>query len=510
MEIIVFVILGFVVSYFFHCLLFSRCKSLPGPFAHTFPLSPSALAFLTKAKVHWKYYAELHKKYGKIFHIRIPGKDIIIVSSVPLVKEIIKDRETFQSPPSFRDAVAFALGPSMFVSEGSVWKGKHTALQPMLKQNVLESHTHLVNRKSRKLVTKIFSLIESTSNVIDVMPLMKSITLDVIGEVAFGVDFHTMDDDITGPLDCDGTTCREKMTVLFSGLNRRLLHPTFLWDFPLSSERQKEKKAQEAVRKVIYGIINDWDQKKQSISDDELPQNLISLLLAIRDAEKSLTEKTFPDDHITGECFSFLSAGHDTTARTAGFLMHFLSINMECQEKLRDEIMEVWETIEDDSRPNFVDFRDMKYMNAVVRESQRLTPVATVVARETMRDIELHDEDSQNTYFFPKGSLVLPNVMEIHNSEQHYGNPHKFYPERWLEKGNFLNSKAFLPFGIGRRSCFGKHLAILEVKSIMFFLLRHFVIKPAQPVELINMFGLGFTNDSFFLEFQPIKDQSQL
>mgnify|MGYP005996649475 CR=1 FL=1 len=53
-------------------------------------------------------------------------------------------------------------------------------------------------------------------------------------------------------------------------------------------------------------------------------------------------------------------------------------------------------------------------------------------------------------------------------SPKHFQDPEKFIPERWLEEPN----APFLTFGLGKRSCFGRKLALVEIKLMLYYLLK--------------------------------------
>jgi cytochrome P450 len=63
-------------------------------------------------------------------------------------------------------------------------------------------------------------------------------------------------------------------------------------------------------------------------------------------------------------------------------------------------------------------------------------------------------------------------------------NPHEFIPERFeLENMSNTNPFAFMSFGAGPRNCIGQKFAMLEMKSTLSKVLRHFVIEPEPGFE---------------------------
>ncbi len=55
-----------------------------------------------------------------------------------------------------------------------------------------------------------------------------------------------------------------------------------------------------------------------------------------------------------------------------------------------------------------------------------------------------------------------------------WGDPENFRPERWNEK---VHPFASLPFGHGNRNCVGQRIAMTELKVLMIFILRNYVLE---------------------------------
>lgn len=62
----------------------------------------------------------------------------------------------------------------------------------------------------------------------------------------------------------------------------------------------------------------------------------------------------------------------------------------------------------------------------------------------------------------------MANAFGIHHDPEYFKDPFVFHPERWIENPNL----PFLTFGMGIRSCFGKKLAHLELRLMLYVLLK--------------------------------------
>ena len=67
--------------------------------------------------------------------------------------------------------------------------------------------------------------------------------------------------------------------------------------------------------------------------------------------------------------------------------MIHLAINQEMQEKVFEELMEVFES--DETEITSEHLRKLKYLGRVIKESLRLLPVGAILARENHQPIKL-------------------------------------------------------------------------------------------------------------------------
>jgi len=131
----------------------------------------------------------------------------------------------------------------------------------------------------------------------------------------------------------------------------------------------------------------------------------------------------------------------DTTGTTAGFILYGLAKHPDALNKVMDEI----KTFPDLSYENL---NQMHYITAVIKETLRMWPaVACIVPRISTKDTYLGE------ILVPKGTEIVPLLIVAQNSN-HFTNPDKFIPERWLEKLNH-HTYSYIPFSAGKRNCIG-------------------------------------------------------
>jgi cytochrome P450 len=146
--------------------------------------------------------------------------------------------------------------------------------------------------------------------------------------------------------------------------------------------------------------------------------------------------------------------------------------NPDVQEKAQAELDKV---IGFDRMPEYEDKDNLPYINAIINEALRWRPVA-VLGGQPHAVIE---DDVYNGMFIPKGSTVFANFYGIMQDPEMFPDPATFRPERFLETTNPRLKNFDLPFGFGRRSCPGIHLARNSLFINVARLLWGFRINPA-------------------------------
>ena len=194
-------------------------------------------------------------------------------------------------------------------------------------------------------------------------------------------------------------------------------------------------------------------------------------------------EGTFSEDNLIDQVFTFLMAGHETTAKTLTWTLYELHQNPIIYERLMTEIS--GEIKHDKTTLN--DVSSLRYIWKVLQESMRLNPPIWVISRKSTQNMMV------GNMLIPKDTLVILSPYMIHRHTTFWENPDEFNPERFNNKDTEKRPVyAYLPFSGGPRHCVGKNFASLEVilvlatllKAFKFELKKDFVVEPEALVTL--------------------------
>ena len=158
-------------------------------------------------------------------------------------------------------------------------------------------------------------------------------------------------------------------------------------------------------------------------------------------------------------------AGSDTSARTLEQSMSLLMNHPEILEKAKIEIdihVDHNRLVDDSDLPN------LTYIHWIINETLRLFPLTPLL---------LPHYSSQDCTIggchVPKGTILFVNAWALHRDPTLWEEPTKFKPERF-EKERDQGSFKYMPFGVGRRSCPGNHLALRNVTLALAALIQCF------------------------------------
>lgn len=187
----------------------------------------------------------------------------------------------------------------------------------------------------------------------------------------------------------------------------------------------------------------------------------------------------YTDDHaiLCDEILNITAAGRDTTAGLLTFTIYMLAEHPEILTKLREEILRL---VGPTQRPTYDDFRDMKYLRAVLNETLRLySPVPFNVRTSVQPTLFRSSKPDSPPLFVPTGTRCAFSSILMHRRKDLWGpDALEFDPERFLDERlhKYLtpNPFIFLPFNAGPRICLGQQFAYHEASFFVVRLLQTF------------------------------------
>ncbi|KAJ7801588.1 cytochrome P450 [Mycena olivaceomarginata] len=187
---------------------------------------------------------------------------------------------------------------------------------------------------------------------------------------------------------------------------------------------------------------------------------------------------------------TFFVAGHETTSTAASWALHALSQNIIAQTKLRKELL----TVSTDN-PTMDELNSLPYLESVVRETLRIYSPVTFRHRMAMQEDVLplskpyvdKEGEPHNSLVIPKGQIIYIPILAVNTDKDIWGpDAREWKPERWETIPEEVSAIPtvwgnLLTFFAGPHNCVGSRFAVLELKAMLFTIIRAFEVEKAVP-----------------------------
>ena len=178
------------------------------------------------------------------------------------------------------------------------------------------------------------------------------------------------------------------------------------------------------------------------------------------------------DDEIIDHMNFLMMAAHDTITSSATSMVMLLAKNPEWQEKLREEMLALG--VNGDELP-YDRINDLVLTDYAFKESLRMIPPVPSLPRRAIKPF------SFGGYDFPAGTYVGIQPAYTHRMAEHWPDPETFDPLRFEpEQVKARHKYAWVPFGGGAHMCLGLHFAYMQIKILMWHMLRTHRIEIGQ------------------------------
>ncbi|KAF4969235.1 hypothetical protein FSARC_3488 [Fusarium sarcochroum] len=455
-------VLALVIRYIIQ-LITSPLRTIPGP----------VLARCTDGWYFWKmrggyfHYAnqDLHKKYGNIVRY---GPDRYSFDDPEAVKVIYGLNTHFPKSSWYS---AFET-PGQWSTFGDRSIKRHAQTRRLYQATYAMSslvHYESFVDECADIFTQRLEEMAKSDVLVDMRNWFQCYAFDVIGLITYRrrLGFLDRGDDVGGIVAALDQNLRyASLAGIFPSL-----HPYFI---PIKNYLAGGKGTGRAyVLNFTVDRIREAQANAKPAAESEdsvTTEDFLAKFLAKHDADPEV----FTELHVLSGCAQNMFAGSDTTAITLSAVFYYLLKNPSCMAKLRDEVDKHTAKSELSKAPTFKETQQMPYLQAVIKEALRIHPAVGAVLERVVPE----GGSMICGRFFPEGTKVGINSWVAHRNTRVFGDDaEQFNPERWLvDDSNRLSlmNHYFIPFGLGSRSCLGRHVSMLEMSKLIPRIIRDF------------------------------------
>ncbi|EIM91637.1 cytochrome P450 [Stereum hirsutum FP-91666 SS1] len=452
------------------------------------------------------------QQYGPIFKFQsFLNRDYLMIMDKKALHYVLSK---FEKTPIVNFAIRGIVGEGILTVTGSKHKQQRKLMSPAFGAMQIRSFIEIFLNKSNQL--RDILLHKTTQShrtdgavTVDMYGWLSQATLDIIGLAGFHHDFNTLNSSEDGH-----NEITQAVWDLFDFKEDEISYILQLF-LPVTriipTERtRKQKRALNVLHRLGHSMI---EQKKIQVLKEAGPsdtssnasgslqkadvqgRDLLSLLMKANMASDIPEDARMSDDEIVSQIPAFLIAGYETTSTAIAWLLFNLACDQRAQKKLRDELQALHS-----EKPTMDELSELPYLDMVVRESLRLHPPISNSERVATEDdvipletefLDRYGKRSDHVRVI-KGDIIYIPIRAMNRSKELWGeDAHEFKPERWE---NIPDKVSAIPsvwnntmtFLAGSHACMGFRFAVIEIKAMLFTLLRTLELELAITPEDIG------------------------
>uniref|UniRef100_A0ABM5FBG2 Cholesterol 24-hydroxylase-like isoform X1 n=1 Tax=Pogona vitticeps TaxID=103695 RepID=A0ABM5FBG2_9SAUR len=456
-----FSLLAFCLYCLYIKMIHWRYDDIPGPPRASFFFGhmPIFWESFENKKLAYNIFLQWVEEYGPVLRFNTFHRVSIFVASPEAVKEYL------MLPQYPKDRIVYGRFFNMFglrfFGNGLVtdpdydhWHKQRRIMDPAFSRIYLIGLMGSFNDQVEELMKELQKKADGETQV-DVMNLLRRVTLDIIAKVAFGLELNTLHD--------DQTPFPHAVNMVMRGMGEGR-NPFFKY---MPGNRKVVQEIRESLRLLRRTGKECIERRRKAIENgEEIPMDILSQILKSAAQEGDCDEESILDNFVT-----FFFAGHESTASLLSFTIMELGRHPEIVAKLQAEVDEVIGVKTDIA---YEDLGKLEYLSQVLKEVLRLYPPAPRTVRWTGK------ENIIEGVKIPANTTLIFSTYVMGRMERYFKDPLTFNPDRF-SKDEPRPYFCYFPFSLGPRSCIGQVFALMEAKVVMTKFLQRFEFQLVPP-----------------------------
>lgn len=307
----------------------------------------------------------------------------------------------------------------------------------------------------------------TTDSKVSIHNVMPKITLRIILQVVFGIApgprYRQLETLLASLLD-DITTPWYSSLFFFPPLQKDL----GAWS-PWGHFLRRRQKIDALIYAEIAAKRSNLEEKRSEQSEQD--NDILSVLMSAQDEDG----QPMSDVELRDQLVSLLLLGYETTAAVLAWAFYWIHASDSVLEKMLIELEELGNNLNPET------IMQLPYLTAICAETLRINPIALICTpRRILEPLQL------SGYHFDTGTILVPCIYLAHRRPEAFPDATQFKPERFLN--HKFSPYEYLPFGGGARGCIGQALSMWEMKLVLATILSRYRLTlvdphPVQPVR---------------------------
>ncbi len=390
---------------------------------------------------HSQYLQENHgnavmQKVGKFTFVHLFGAD---ANRLALLNQdqILSNKKAW-------DRIIGRIFPNgLMLRDGSDHRYHRRIMQAGFKNKAMKVYLDSMAKQAHDSIAEWTS---SNKQQLLVYPTFKSLTLELAATIFLGMELGDDAKKISRAFETTVAASMPKIplaipgTILWKGIKAR----NFMCDFFLAQIEAKRA-----------GNGND----------------MFSILCRAKDEDGN----QYTDQEIVDHIIFLMMAAHDTTTSTLTSMTYALAKNPVWQDRLYEEVQSLGvDSLDYDSLDKMIE------TDLVMKEALRMYPPLSTLPKYSLKAFEFEG------FTIPADSMVVTYPIHTHYMESYWDEPTVFDPLRFSEDRaeQKRHPYCWVPFSGGAHMCIGLHFASMQIKLVLFEMLKHYRWSVADGYEM--------------------------
>lgn len=245
------------------------------------------------------------------------------------------------------------LSANLFLIGGEKWRILRTKLSQTFTSGKMKFMFGNLLECAYQMNNEVFKRCRNKET-INIKEISECFTIDVIGSCVFGLQCNSF----------------KNPEAEFRKQGKKVFHFTIaraLKAFVAVSQNELARwlgitLIEKDTTQFFVNVVDDTLKHRQY--NKSMRKDFLQLLLELKEETEKDNNNSFSSiEKLTAQAFVFFAAGFETSSITLAFCLYELSLNLDIQDKLREEIAQV---LFEDGEITYDTIMDMKYLNQVV------------------------------------------------------------------------------------------------------------------------------------------------
>ncbi|OSD00673.1 cytochrome P450 [Trametes coccinea BRFM310] len=446
-------------------------------------------------------YDQWIEQYGPVLSYRgFFNMPRMMTTDTRAINHVLTHSAVYQKPEQAQRTLSRLLGNGVLIAEGKrdQHRQQRRVMNPAFGPSQIRELTEIFVEKSIELRDVWAAELEEKGEPtrINVVRGLSKMTLDVIGLAGFNYEFNALN-----PVGKPNELAKafEEIFTFPDKIPILLILQNFFPVFNIIKDTRARRIARARAAMARIGseliaqkkaeILRESSEKNGSVGRQSLQgRDLLTLLIKANMATDIPDSQRLSDEDVLAR--AFLVAGHETTSTATTWCLYALTQSPDVQRKLREELLTV-----DTDTPTMDELNALPYLDMVIRESLRLYAPVPDSVRVPIKDdaipldkpfTDRRGQVHDHIKVAKDDPIVIP-IKSMNRLKSIWGeDSYEFRPERWESPPEPTSSipgvwAHLLTFLGGPRACIGYRFSIVEMKALIFTLVRAFEFELAVP-----------------------------